>query len=121
MAVTESPEPRTVAEIVSRFLSERDGARGAATYEWLVRSLTVVPGASNVALLTEVASGVLTTCNGAAILHSLVGNDADRAAIIAHAKSMCADLVLRGLALPGDRSTKNLFEEARMPAQVLLH
>jgi hypothetical protein len=25
------------------------------------------------------------------------------------------------LALPGDRQTKNLFEEARLPAQVLLH
>ena len=41
--------------------------------------------------------------------------------VIECARAHFREVKFRGLALPGDRLTKNLFEEARMPAQMLLH
>lgn len=65
---------------------------------------------------------MVTTCAGQFVIHSLIGeDDAHRASIIERVKATHEHGPIRGLALPGDRRTKNLFEEARLPAQVLLH
>ena len=121
-AVSTSTDAATVTSVIKRFSDERAGTRGVDAYVWIVDTLRSATDASDTALACGEAAGVLTTANGAAVLHSLVGeSDEERGEIIAYAKSLKSNLKLRGLALPGDRRTKNLFEEARMPAQVLVH
>ena len=58
---------------------------------------------------------------GSAVLHCLQGDLANAGEVIECARAHFREVKFRGLALPGDRLTKNLFEEARMPAQMLLH
>jgi len=121
-AVSTSTDVATISKVIERFAGERIDARGIDTYVWIVDILRSATDASDTALACGEAAGVLTTANGAAVLHSLIGeSDEERGEIIAYAKSLKSNLKLRGLALPGDRRTKNLFEEARMPAQVLVH
>ena len=121
-AVSTSTDAATVTSVIKRFSDERAGTRGVDAYAWIVDTLRSATDASDTVLVCGEAAGILTTANGAAVLHSLIGDsDAERGEIIAHAKGLQRSLKLRGLALPGDRRTKNLFEEARMPAQVLVH
>ena len=117
-----SSTPEEVDASLARFLGERTGARGIEAYSWLVSVLRSAPGASSVVYRYNEAEGVVTSCAGQYVIHSLTGdNDVDRAMIISRAKDVYKEGFVRGLALPGDRRTKNLFEEARLPAQVLLH
>lgn len=110
-----------VDSVVRRFLDERHGSRGVDTYEWLVATLRRVPDSHSHAISVGSAAAVVTSCDSSVVVHCLVGPDDQRAALIAHVRATSAVTHVRGLALPGDRMTKNLFEEARMPAQVLLH
>ena len=120
--VSTSLDVATVASVIKHFSDERAGTRGIDAYMWFVDTLRSATGASDIVLACGEAAGILTSANGSAVLHSLIGeSDAERGEIIAHAKGLRPGLQLRGLALPGDRRTKNLFEEARMPAQVLVH
>jgi hypothetical protein len=117
-----SQDPADVDTAVGRFLGERTDARGVASYSWLVSVLRSAPGATSVVYACGEATGVVTSCAGQFVVHSLAGeDDSERAGIIDHAKTLHDAGRIRGLALPGDRRTKNLFEEARLPAQVLLH
>lgn len=118
--VTSESDVTAIDAVVTRFVDERAGSRGVGAYEWLVATLRAVPGSESRAISTGGAAAVLTTCNSSMVVHSLVGPDEDRAVLIEHARSI-ATVNVRGLALPGDRLTKNLFEEAKMPAQILLH
>ena len=121
-AVSTSTDAAAVTNVIKRFSDERAGTRGVDAYGWIVDTLRSAAGSSDTVLACGEAAGILTSVNGAAVLHSLIGeSDAQRGEIIAHAKTLQPGLKLRGLALPGDRRTKNLFEEARMPAQVLVH
>lgn len=110
-----------VDAVVGRFLEERSGSRGVEAYEWLVATLRSVPGSISHVITVDDASAVVTTCNHSTVIHSLVGPDERRAILIEHARASASGAKIRGLALPGDRMTKNLFEEARMPAQILVH
>lgn len=111
-----------IDETIARFLAERAGSRGVETYAWIVSVLRSAPDASSETHRHGTAACVVTSCAGQFVIHSLVGDDdADRASIIDHVKERHEHGSIRGLALPGDRRTKNLFEEARLPAQVLLH
>lgn len=110
-----------IDSVVRRFLDERQGSRGVDTYEWLVGTLRRVPNSHSHVISVGSAAAVVTSCDSSVVVHCIVGPDDERAALIAHIKVTSADTHVRGLALPGDRMTKNLFEEARMPAQVLIH
>ena len=112
----------TVESIVAAYAESRAGQRGVLAYTWLVSLLRAHAGSSSTAVTHGSSCAVVTVVDGTAVLHSLSGEPADSAAVIEHARQILgAATVLRGLALPGDRQTKNLFEEAKMPAQVLLH
>jgi hypothetical protein len=112
----------TVDSIVVAFADSRAGQRGVDAYMWLVSVLRTHPTSTSTTLTHGSSSAVITVVAGAAVLHCLSGDPADSAAVIERAKEFFGSTAaLRGLALPGDRQTKNLFEEARMPAQVLLH
>ncbi len=117
-----SSSAESVDSAIARFLFERTETRGVEAYAWLVSVLRSAPGAESQVFRCHEAEGVVTTCAGQSVIHSLTGdNDVDRAAIIDYAKETHESTTIRGLALPGDRRTKNLFEEARLPAQVLVH
>ena len=112
----------TVDSIVLAYAESRTGQRGIAAYIWLVSVLRTHPTSTSTTLTYGSSSAVVTVVDGAAVLHCLSGDPADSAAVIERAReSFGSTASLRGLALPGDRQTKNLFEEARLPAQVLLH
>jgi hypothetical protein len=112
----------SIDSIVAAYAESRTGQRGIGTYTWLVAILRDHPGSTSTAVRHGSSSAVVTVVEGAAVLHSLSGDPADSAVVIEQVReSQAQDAALRGLALPGDRQTKNLFEEARLPAQVLLH
>lgn len=121
MNVVVHTETDRVDSMVASYLLAKAGQRGIETYEWLVSIMRRTDGASSVALVAESVSGVLTSVSGSAVLHSLQGDLEAGAEVILAAREHAGSIRLRGLALPGDRMTKNLFEEARLPAQVLLH
>ncbi|MBM3730153.1 MAG: hypothetical protein FJW44_04960 [Actinobacteria bacterium] len=112
----------SVASVVSGYAESHAGQRGIDAYNWLVCLLQAHPGSTSTAVSHGSSSAVVTVVDGAVVLHSLSGEAADSAVLLMHARDAYgADTALRGLALPGDRQTKNLFEEAGLPAQVLLH
>lgn len=112
----------SVDSIVAGYVESRVGQRGISAYAWLVSVLRAHPGSTSTAVRHGSSSAVVTVVDGAAVLHSLTGEPEDSAVVIEQVReSHGRDAALRGLALPGDRQTKNLFEEARLPAQVLLH
>lgn len=121
MSVRIESDPSRVEQLVSSYAAEKAGQRGIAAYEWFVSALRAAVDSRSVAVLGSRTFGVLTTSAGAAVLHSLQGELDAGGEVIAAARSHAGSLVFRGLALPGDRLTKNLFEEARLPAQMLLH
>lgn len=121
MSIIVSSHPKKIEELVSAYTAQKTGQRGIEAYAWFVATLRGVTGSESVAITGAVTSGVLTLASGAAILHSLQGDLENGAEIIAAARSHAGSTTFRGLALPGDRLTKNLFEEARLPAQMLLH
>ena len=110
-----------VARCVSTYRTNRVGQRGIDTYSWIVDLIGSQPNSRSVLVNHGAASGVVTAVSGSAVLHSLDGPAQDAALVIDHARSLHPGVIVRGLALPGDRQTKNLFEEARMPAQLLVH
>lgn len=107
--------------IVDAYTASRAGQRGIEAYGWFISVLRAYPGSSSAVVSHGSASAVVTVVNGAAVLHSLTGEPVDAAVVIERARELHPSIALRGMALPGDRQTKNLFEEARLPAQVLLH
>ncbi len=112
----------SVESIVAAYAESRAEQRGIDAYMWLVSVLRTHSAATSTTLLHGSSSAVVTVADGAAVLHCLAGDPVDSAAVIEQArKSLGTTVLLRGLALPGDRQTKNLFEEAKLPAQVLLH
>lgn len=121
MSTTISRERAKVDELVSAYTALKVGQRGIEAYCWFVATLRNVTGSESVAIIGPATSGVLTLASDAAVLHSLQGDLENGAEIIAAARSHAGSTTFRGLALPGDRLTKNLFEEARLPAQMLLH
>jgi hypothetical protein len=112
---------RSAGVLIADYTAARAGQRGIVAYAWLVGVLRSHAGSSDTVVSHESASGVLTLAGGAAVLHSLSGDPEHAAIVIEQARRVHPQCALRGLALPGDRQTKNLFEEARLPAQVLLH
>lgn len=110
-----------LARHVSAYRANRVGQRGIDTYAWIVDLMGAQPDSRSVLVTHGAASGVVTAVSGSAVLHCLDGPAQDAALVIDYARSLHPDAIIRGLALPGDRQTKNLFEEARMPAQLLLH
>jgi hypothetical protein len=112
---------RSTDALVAEYAASRDGQRGILAYSWLVAVLRGHAGSTDTVISHESASAVLTLVDGAAVLHSLSGDPSHAAIVIERARDIHPTCALRGLALPGDRLTKNLFEEARLPAQVLLH
>lgn len=113
---------QSVDNAVQQFLDERAGTRGVDAYAWLVSVLRASPGSSSIVYLCGAAKAVVTSSFDQFVIHSLTGeDDAERATIIDHVRGLHPDDPVRGLALPGDRRTKNLFEEAHLPAQALLH
>lgn len=112
----------SVDSIVAGYADARTGQRGIATYTWLVSVLRAHPGSNSTALEHGSSRAVVTVVDGVAVLHSLSGEPEDSTVVIARVRETYGqNAAMRGLALPGDRQTKNLFEEARLPAQVLLH
>ncbi len=110
-----------VASCITGYRANRAGQRGIDTYAWLVDLLGARPDSHSVVVTVGGATGVVTTSSGSAVLHSLDGPADDASIVIDHARTLNPGVTVRGLALPGDRHTKNLFEEARMPAQLLVH
>jgi len=112
----------SIESIVAAYAESRTGQRGIGAYTWLVAILVDHPGSTSTAVRHGSSSAVVTVVDDAAVLHCLSGDPTDSAVVIEHARAVFGSTAaLRGLALPGDRQTKNLFEEARLPAQVLLH
>ncbi len=110
-----------VLDLISAYAAQKDGQRGIETYLWIVAMLRDAANAHSYAVIGDSASGVVTTSAGSAVLHCLQGDLANAGEVIESARTHFREVKFRGLALPGDRLTKNLFEEARMPAQMLLH
>lgn len=110
-----------VVDLIDRYREFKTGQRGIDAYLWFVETLRAGPDSHSVGILGDAASGILTMSAGAAVLHCLQGDLSQGAEIIAASRAHQPSLTFRGLALPGDRLTKNLFEEARLPAQMLLH
>jgi hypothetical protein len=113
--------PDSSKAIIDAYVASRSGQRGIEAYAWFVAVLRSHPGSTSTVTTHGGARAVVTVANGAAVLHSLTGDPADAAQVIEKSRQANTQYVLRGMALPGDRQTKNLFEEARLPAQVLLH
>lgn len=104
--------------------------RGLSAYRWLVGLATSEDGAT--------VTGLVASLNGGAVGMGVVVRNADNAllhgvfvaptfrgigvgrSLVQEARSITQDAVLRTLALPGDRRTKNLFEQAGMPAQLIV-
>jgi len=104
--------------------------RGLATYRWLVSLATRDESA--------VITGIVDQLNGGAVGMGMVVRHADSAllhgvfvapsfrgigvgrSIVQEARAVADCVTLRTLALPGDRRTKNLFEQAGMPAQLIV-
>jgi GNAT superfamily N-acetyltransferase len=102
--------------------------RGVVAYRWIVSCLKQLGESSVVLGLVEnQAAGIcwVTTTNGASVVHTLYVAERYRGQRLASkmlemAKLHAGDVPLRALALPGDRNTKNLFERAGMPAQLIV-
>jgi len=116
-----SPHDSGVDALIEAYVAARAGQRGIDAYAWLVGVLRADIDSHSSIVRHASSAAVVTTIGGASVLHSLSGDAADAAVVIELARELHAGTQIRGLALPGDRATKNLFEEARMPAQVLLH
>lgn len=114
-------DPDKVDDLVASYAALRTGQRGIEAYLWFVSTLRRTAGSESVAVIGSATSGILTFAAGAAVLHSLQGDLERGADVISAARAHAGSMTFRGLALPGDRLTKNLFEEARLPAQMLLH
>jgi GNAT superfamily N-acetyltransferase len=112
--------------------TSREGVspRGLATYRWLVNLASSDSAAEITGILADlnggtVGMGVVVRNKDSALLHSVFVATAFRGigvgrAIVQEARSVTDGLVLRTLALPGDRRTKNLFEQSGMPAQLIV-
>lgn len=104
--------------------------RGVETYRWLVGLATRDTGATSTGIVASlnggaVGMGVVVHGGGSFLLHGVFVAPTFRGigvgrSIVLEAREMAAGSALRTLALPGDRRTKNLFEQAGMPAQVII-
>lgn len=104
--------------------------RGVETYLWLASLATRDTGATVTGILASlnggaVGMGIVVEDGDSALLHSVFVAPAFRGigvgrAIVLEAHSLAGESMLRTLALPGDRRTKNLFEQAGMPAQLIV-
>ena len=121
MTVAISGDSAKVEELVAAYAEIKAGQRGIDAYRWFVSMLRGVPGSESVAVLGPATFAVLTLVADSAVLHGLQGELEAGGDVISAARSYAGSASFRGLALPGDRMTKNLFEEARLPAQMLLH
>lgn len=110
-----------IEALVASYADLKAGQRGIDAYQWFVATLRAAAGAHSAAVTGSTTFAVVTFASGAAVLHSLQGDLEEGANIISAAREHAGTIQFRGLALPGDRLTKNLFEEARLPAQMLLH
>ena len=110
-----------VSDFIQNYARDRVGQRGIETYLWLIDVMRSAHGSSSVILRSDLIQAVLTDLPECAVVHCISGDMSLGAQLVDAARGRTSSKHLRGLALPGDRLTKNLFEEARLPAQVLVH
>lgn len=121
MSASVSVNPEDVDRLFSAYRESKAGQRGIDSYLWFVRLMYASTDAQTVAVIGEKSAGLVTVVSDSAVLHCLQGDLERGAEVISAARAYSPSSTFRGLALPGDRLTKNLFEEARLPAQVLMH
>jgi GNAT superfamily N-acetyltransferase len=131
---TEISEPALVAlrRLAELDLVAPDGSevRGVDAYRWIVEVALRGPESLQIGLVASlnesaVGMGIIIRTRGHALLHGVYvapafrGIGIGRNIVMAGRQATQGDRLL-ALALPGDRQTKNLFEQAGMPAQVLV-
>lgn len=121
MSTSVSLNREEIDRLLSSYETSKAGQRGIDSYLWFVRLLHSSAAAHTVAIFGDKAAGLVTVVSKSAVLHCLQGDLEWGAEVISAAREYSATSTFRGLALPGDRLTKNLFEEARLPAQMLMH
>ena len=121
MNPTESTSVDDVDGALASYLRRREGQRGIDTYGWVVRVLRSSASAAAHVLTASDATAMIIDTDECRVICCLDGSPETCAKLIEYARSDSKTIRLRGLALPGDRVTKNLFEEARLPAQLLIH
>ena len=110
--------------------TEATPPRGSEAYHWLVDLATRTEGAAASGILASlnggsVGMGIVVHCGDSALLHGVFVAPTFRGigigrSIVEEARIAAGNSTLRTLALPGDRRTKNLFEQAGMPAQLIV-
>lgn len=110
-------------ETLDAWILERDGVRGVACYRWIT---DVLMRDGRYALIEDGgASCVVVLNNGRAIITALVTEPDYSSEQLGHLidsiREWSGPVTIGGLALPGDRVTKNIFEALGMPAQILAH
>lgn len=110
--------------------SPESAPRGVDSYRWLVGLATREEGATITGIVASlnngaVGMGIVVSGPESALLHGVFVAPTFRGigvgrAIVQEARAVAGPLTLRTLALPGDRRTKNLFEQAGMPAQLIV-
>ena len=121
MNPTELAGASDVEDAIDSYLKRREGQRGIDTYGWMVRLLCTSRSATPRVLMTSTATAIVVDSDEGWVICCLDGAPETCAALIEHVRKDSNGIRIRGLALPGDRTTKNLFEEARLPAQLLIH
>lgn len=123
--IDESPE--RARDLLETWLNNRDGVRGVSSYRWLVHLLMkdgegAVIENKRMRCVAVRNSGRVWMC-AAEIIDAAESDEraASESDFLSEVRLWGGEDVLCGLALPGDRATKNLFESLGMPAQVLLH
>jgi hypothetical protein len=119
-------DPERAREALDTWLDSRDGTRGVASYRWLVGLSTrggecaVIDG-GGVKCVVVRNNGRVLMCAAEITNMEESSSVTPLSDFLTEVTSWAGNDVVCGLALPGDRATKNMFEALRMPAQVLLH
>ena len=104
--------------------------RGVEAYRWLVSLASGESGATSIGIVASlnggaVGMGIVVRGTSSFLLHGVFVAPAFRGigvgrALVLESREVASGSVVRTLALPGDRRTKNLFEQAGMPAQLIV-
>jgi GNAT superfamily N-acetyltransferase len=104
--------------------------RGLDAYQWIVEVTLQSTDSHQIGLIASlnesaVGMGMIVRTREHALLHSVYVAPAFRGigigrSIVLAGRQAAQDDRLLALALPGDRQIKNLFEQAGMPAQILV-
>ena len=111
------------------FVEAKD-SRGYAELEWLIQALSTAEGVSAVgfiAALNEVVVGaaVVLRCPERVLICALHVQKQARgvgvgSSVVKAVRALAEQRQTLAFALPGDRSTKNLYEQLGMPAKVIM-